>query len=101
MCRPRYPKIRPGPGRHPGKAQGALEMVVAVIPIFVFLFCMLNVFLWLNERMVRRQKKYEQSRTSPSAVFIDESADPKLNVFKGWEKLKGEGEHAAPSAPKK
>jgi len=77
-----------GPGRHPGKAQSTLEIVVAVIPILVFLFCTLNLFLWVNERIVRRQKRYEQGRGGVSTSVIDERGDIQFNIFKDWHKLK-------------
>ncbi len=50
--------------RRPGKAQGSLEMVIALITILTILLCALNLFIWLNQRFAWRQRDYEAGRVS-------------------------------------
>lgn len=74
--------LRPGPGMSLGKqAQVSLEIAFALIGIFLLLFGALNVFIWVNERLVLRQEDYESSRKSASISY--ESAYPALDIFKG------------------
>ena len=37
-------------------------MAVALVGAFILLFGSLKVFLWVNERIVRRQQSYEATR---------------------------------------
>ena len=79
-----YGKIKRADGRRRIKAQSSLEIVVALIPVLVILFCVVNLFFWLNHRLAYRQHKYEESRIasgSTGAVFFDESGSSKMHVF--------------------
>jgi len=58
------------------------------VVIFILLFGALQVFLWVNKRLVQRQKDYETQRVtagnSAGEVQVDESDQakyPKLNIF--------------------
>lgn len=70
------------------KGQGSLEMIVSLIGLVILLLGTVNIFIWINQRMVTRQKDYENSRisagsdTSGNEIQVDESAYPKLDVFK-------------------
>ena len=81
-----YLKIRPGNGEQIGKrAQVSLELALAFISIFLLLFGTLNLFFWMNERLVLRQRDYEETRVKAGAhhagIRVDESNYPKLNIF--------------------
>ena len=90
MCSTGYGKIKRADGRRRIKAQSSLEIVVALIPVLIILFCVVNLFFWLNHRLAYRQHKYEESRivsgTSDdkgrsNAVFADESGSSRMHVF--------------------
>ena len=51
-------------GSELGRGQASLEMTVAFIGVLLLLFGSLKVFLWVNERIVQRQKSYEATRVS-------------------------------------
>jgi len=44
------------------KAQGMLETVITVVLIILFLGGILNIWLWINTEMVKRQTRYNTSR---------------------------------------
>ena len=68
------------------KAQVSLEIALALIGVFILLFGTMNVFIWVNKRLVQRQKDYEHTRISAGnaaqEVPVNESGYPKLNIFK-------------------
>ena len=67
--------------------QATLEVTVALIAVFILLLGTTQIFFWLNERMVLRQKAYESSRvaagSSSSEIQVDESAFSLLDIFGG------------------
>lgn len=67
-------------GRHPGKAQGSLEMVVALITVLTILLCSLNLFIWLNLRFVWRQQAYEAERKNAGSYVGSADADAIKNL---------------------
>jgi len=77
------------PGRQIGRqAQSSMELAASLVVIFILLFGSLQVFLWVNKRLVQRQKDYEAQRVaagnSQVEVKVDESDEakyPKLNIF--------------------
>ena len=77
MCRPKP------------KAQSSLEMAVALVSVCILLCGAMNVFIWLNKRMARRQQDYEKTRvaagnsTSAKEIQVNETQYPKLNIFEG------------------
>lgn len=74
--------FRVGTGMSLGKqAQVSLEIAFALIGVFLLLFGALNVFIWVNKRLVLRQEDYEKSRSSASISY--ESVYPALDIFKG------------------
>ena len=48
--------------------QSSLEMTLALIGALVLLFGSLRVFFWVGERMVQRQRQYEQSRARAASA---------------------------------
>ena len=82
-------KIKLGRARAIGKeAQSSLELAASFVVIFILLFGSLQVFIWMNKRLVQRQKDYEVQRVtagnSGSEVKVDETdlaKYPKLNIF--------------------
>ena len=46
-------------GNLPLTGQAGLEMTISLICVFILLFGALNVFLWVNKKMVHRQEYYE------------------------------------------
>lgn len=54
--------------------------------VFIILVGALNVFIWVNQRMVQRQKDYEASRelagNTDQEVQVDESGYPRLDIFR-------------------
>lgn len=85
----RFLKKRLNPARLIGKeAQSSLELAASLVVVFILLFGTLQVFLWVNKRLVQRQKDYVAQRVaagnSPVEVKVDESDQakyPKLNIF--------------------
>ncbi|MFA5150508.1 MAG: hypothetical protein WC937_02700 [Candidatus Omnitrophota bacterium] len=77
------------PVRLNGKqAQVSLELAASLVVVFVLLFGTLQVFLWMNKRLVQRQQDYEAKRVtaanSAAEVQTDETDQakyPKLNIF--------------------
>ena len=67
------------------RGQASLELTLAMIGALILLFGSLKVFLWVNERIIARQRAYEMSRqaagTSASVVTWDEPNQP-LRIFK-------------------
>ena len=65
--------------------QASLEVTVALIGALLLLFGSLKIFLWLNDRLVRRQQAYESTRAaagrSTGAVMGYEPSET-LSVFK-------------------
>ncbi|MDD2927409.1 MAG: hypothetical protein PHE30_00975 [Candidatus Omnitrophica bacterium] len=73
---------------HGKQAQVSLELAASLVVVFVLLFGTLQVFLWMNKRLVQRQQDYEAKRVtaanSASEVQTDETDQakyPKLNIF--------------------
>lgn len=55
-------KIKPLPGLLRSRtAQAGLEMTVGLIGVLILLFGALNVFLWANKDIVKRQEYYEHA----------------------------------------
>ncbi|MDD5196841.1 MAG: hypothetical protein PHV92_04400, partial [Candidatus Omnitrophica bacterium] len=53
------------PVRLNGKqAQVSLELAASLVVVFVLLFGTLQVFLWMNKRLVQRQQDYEAKRVT-------------------------------------
>lgn len=73
-------KLRIGKG-----AQASLELAVSLIVVFILLFGALQVFFWVNNRMVLRQKDYEAQRVdagnNQTEMQVNESSYPALNIF--------------------
>jgi len=88
MHRLQYDVAKHADGKRRIKAQSTLEIVVAIIPLIIIILCTLNVFIWFNKRMVRRQRVYESTRVASggagSVHFADESGYPQLNIFRKW-----------------
>ena len=68
--------------------QASLEMTVALIGSLLLLFGSLKVFLWVNERLVRRQLDYENSRAAAArdpgnnpGAWNDQASAVRLNIF--------------------
>lgn len=79
-------KTQSGRARAIGKeAQSSLELAASFVVIFILLFGSLQVFIWMNKRLVQRQKDYEVQRVtagnSGSPVQVNETEYPKLNIF--------------------
>ena len=73
-------------GRHLfKKAQSSLELVVALVAVFILLLGSVKIFVWLNGRMALRQQGYEASRRPAASdspgTQVNESDHPLLNVF--------------------
>jgi len=75
--------------------QVTLEMAIALIGVMALLFATINVFIWVNKRLVMRQRDYENTRvaagnapmTSTAAeIQVDETWYSKLYIFEGWKK---------------
>lgn len=68
------------------KAQVSLEMGLALVGVFLLLVAVINVFTWVNKRLITRQQDYEKTRvragSSNTEVKVDESAYPKLDILK-------------------
>ena len=73
------------------KAQVSLELGLALIGVFILLVGVLNVFIWVNQRMVQRQKDYETDRQLAGSSYtgqevrVDESNTtkyPDLDIFR-------------------
>ena len=82
----KFLKNQLGRARQIGKAaQSSLELAASLVVIFILLFGSLQVFLWVNKRLVQRQKDYESQRViagnSGSEVKVDESQYPTLKIF--------------------
>jgi len=80
---------------HKSKAQVSLEMAIALIGVMVILFASINVFVWLNKRLVMRQRDYENTRvaagnapmqSTANEIQVDESGYSKLYMFEGFKK---------------
>ena len=74
------------------KAQATIELTLAFICFFLLLFGTLKIFIWMNERMVRRQQDYEATRVAAGKLEpgqtledvgadLDESDYPRLDIF--------------------
>jgi hypothetical protein len=87
------------------KGQTTIEVGVGMVVVMLLLFGSLKIFLWLNERMVRRQVAYENTRVAAGAswtqryiysnknnaseddlrfqgeILVNDSAYPELNIF--------------------
>jgi hypothetical protein len=70
------------------RSQVSLELAASLVVIFILIFGTLQVFLWLNKRLVQRQQDYEANRVaaanSASEIQVDETDQakyPKLNIF--------------------
>lgn len=71
------------------KAQAVLEMAIAIACVFLLLFGILNVFIWMNKRLIMRHEDYEAQRVEAGSVStdrlqevqVDESEYPALNIL--------------------
>lgn len=70
------------------RAQASLEVTLAFICVIILLIGSVKIFVWLNERMVQRQKDYEATRVAAgnltmgqTGVYVDESNYAKLDIF--------------------
>lgn len=72
------------------QAQGSLEMAIALICVFILLFASLNLFIWVNERLILRHQAYEDTRVAagsvaqtnlPIEIQVDESGFPQLDIL--------------------
>jgi hypothetical protein len=82
------------------KAQAVLELSVSIFCMLLLLFGALQIFFWMNDRMVKRQQEYNSTRvlaghTIPIVVAFDpinwssriqvnesnETLFPKLDIF--------------------
>lgn len=45
-----------------GKGQSMIEMTIALVALFIFLFGVARVFVWVNRSMVKRQQAYQATR---------------------------------------
>ena len=53
------------------KGQVTLELTVSIFCMLLLLFGALQIFLWMNERLVRRQQDYNDTRISAASVAPD------------------------------
>ena len=65
--------------RHEERGQASLEMTVALIGMLLLLLGSLKVFVWMNERLVARQRSYENTRVS-GGRWVEPSKP--LDIFK-------------------
>lgn len=70
------------------RAQATIEVTLAFICFLLLLFGSIKIFIWINERVVRRQEDYEVTRVQAGAinpneegVYVDESNYPQLDIF--------------------
>lgn len=73
------------------RAQVSLEVTVAFICIMVLLFASVRIFVWMNQRMVQRQKDYEDTRIAAGSIeagesgvyvdYSDEEKYPKMDIL--------------------
>jgi len=74
-------------GRH-HKAQASLELSIALIGVLIILFGAFNIFMWVNKRIVNRQRDYESKRVtagsthSSSEVGVSDINRGNLNILK-------------------
>ena len=85
----RFHKVNLNPRKQGGKnGQVSLELAASLVVLFILLFGTIQVFLWLNKRLVQRQQDYEANRVaaanSGSEVQVNETDQnkyPDLNIF--------------------
>ncbi len=64
------------------RGQASLEMTVALIGAVLLLLGSFKVWLWVNERLVRRQQDYEASRmTANNNAAMDGADRLRLKIF--------------------
>ena len=73
------------------KAQATIEFTFVFVITLLFILLTVNVFVWLNHCMVRRQVGYEETRTDAGTPpIVDGKGDldksdfftpPQLNIF--------------------
>lgn len=66
------------------KAQSTLEFTMVFVITLLFVVLTVNLFVWFNHCMVRRQVEYENSRTSSVSTQVGKSdffTPPELNAF--------------------
>jgi len=76
--------ITQGNSLEPNKGQASLEMTLALIGTVLLLFGSLKIFVWLNERLITRQQRYEATRVlagsaEPGKMWNEPSQ--KLDIF--------------------
>lgn len=71
------------------KAQASLELALSLTCALLLLFGSLNLFLWLNRRIVHRQEDYENTRVAAGSnqpgVEVnqqDAARYPRLDIFR-------------------
>ncbi len=73
------------------KTQVILELTVSLAVVVILMVGAVNIFVWMNNQMVQREKDYNDTRRdaasedtqhSDKPVFVDESEYPDLDVFK-------------------
>ena len=66
------------------RGQASLEMTLALIGALVLFFCSIKIFAWLAQRMIARQRAYEDSRVAAGSNQPGRKWDEpsqKLSVF--------------------
>ena len=67
-----------------GRGQASLEMALALAGALILLFGSVKFFLWITERLVVRQVRYEQSRVFPggsAAVVLPQEPTRPLRLL--------------------
>lgn len=71
--------------RRDNQAQSSIEFSVALIAAVLFLIFSCNLFVWLNNNIVQRQRGYENTRTTAANINepgkLDFYTPKKMNLF--------------------
>lgn len=70
------------------KAQATLEIALSLICVFILLFGSLNVFLWVNKKLVHSQEDYKSLRIEAGndqpvkqVDYSNKTRYPDLDIF--------------------
>ena len=63
------------------KGQVSLEIGFALICILLLMYGCWNVFVWVNNRIITRQVRYENGRSGNTGQQVSVSDLPKLDIF--------------------